>query len=37
MTECNSLEHNSYETHNVYPNFNAVPLSNQQQFRLKKN
>ena len=36
MTECNSIEHNSYETHNVYPNFNAVPLSNQQQFRLKK-
>ena len=36
MTECNSIEHNSYETHNVYPNFNAVPQSNQQQFRLKK-
>ena len=31
MTECNS-----YETHNIYPNLNIIPLSNQQQFRLNK-
>ena len=31
MTECNS-----YETHNIYPNLNAIPLNNQQQFRLNK-
>ena len=30
MTDCNS-----YETHNIYPNL-GVPLSNQQEFRLKK-
>ena len=25
---------NSHETHNTYPNLNAIPLNNQQQFRL---
>ena len=35
MTECNSIECNSYETHNIYPNL-GVPLSDQQQFRLSK-
>ena len=29
-------EWNSYETHNMYPNLNAIPLNNQQQFRLNK-
>ena len=32
MTECSS-----HETHNIYPNLNAVPLNDQQQFRLNKN
>ena len=36
MTECNSAESNSYETHNKHPNFNATPLSDQLQFRLNK-
>ena len=36
MTECNSIERNSYQTHNIYPNFNAVPLSDQQQSILNK-
>ena len=36
MTECNSAECNSYETHNIYLNLNATPLSDQQQFRLDK-
>ena len=36
MTECNL-----YETHNIYPNLNATPLSttalnDQQQFKLNK-
>ena len=31
MAECNS-----HETCNVYPNLNAVPLHDQQQFRLNK-
>ena len=31
MAECSS-----YETHNIYPNLNATPLSNQQQFILNK-
>ena len=31
MTECNS-----HETNNVYPNLNAIPLNDQQQFRFKK-
>ena len=35
MTECNSAECNSYETHNVYPNL-GVSLIDQQQFRLNK-
>ena len=40
MTECNSIECNSHETHNIYLNLGvslrATLLSNQQQFRLKK-
>ena len=36
MTECCSAQCNSYETHNIYPNLNAVPLSHQQQLRLNK-
>ena len=31
MVECNS-----HETHNIYPNLNAIPLNGQQQFRLNK-
>ena len=31
MAECDS-----YETHNIYPNLNEVPLNDQQQFRLNK-
>ena len=31
MTECNS-----HETHNIYPNLNAIPVNEQQQFRLNK-
>ena len=31
MTECNS-----HETHIIYPNLNAIPLNNHQQFRLNK-
>ena len=31
MAECNS-----HETPNMYPNLNAISLSNQQQFRLNK-
>ena len=31
MVECNS-----HETHNVYPNLNAIPLNDQQQLRLDK-
>ena len=31
MAECNSIECNSYETHNIYPNLHYL-----QQFRLKK-
>ena len=27
---------NSHETPNIYPNLSAIPLSDQQQFRLKK-
>ena len=36
MTECNSIEHDSHKTPNMYPNLNAVPLNDQQQFRLNK-
>ena len=40
MTEFNSTECNSYETHNIYSNLHvslsATPLSDQQQFRLNK-
>ena len=35
MTECNSAECNSCETHNIYPNL-GVSLSDHQQFRLNK-
>ena len=31
MVECNS-----HETNNVYPYLNAIPLNDQQQFRLNK-
>ena len=31
MTECNF-----HETHKIYPNLNAVPLNDKQQFRLNK-
>ena len=27
---------NSHETPNIYPNLSAIPLSDQQQFRLNK-
>ena len=41
MTECNSIEGNSDETHNIYPNLglslSATLLSAQEQFRPKKN
>ena len=31
MVECNS-----HETNSMYPNLNAIPLNDQQQFRLNK-
>ena len=31
MTECSS-----YETHDIYPDLNAIPLSDHQQFKLNK-
>ena len=34
--ECNSVDHGFHETPNMYPNLNAVLLSDQQQFRLNK-
>ena len=36
MVECRSIDHGFQETPNIYPNLNAVPLSDQQQFRLNK-
>ena len=41
MVECNSIEHNSVERSNIYPNLNAAPineisLNDQQHFRLNK-
>ena len=30
------VEWNSHETNNMYPNLNAIPLNDQQQFRLNK-
>ena len=41
MVECNSIEHNSVERSNIYPNLNAIllneiPLNDQQHFRLNK-
>ena len=36
MAECNSVECNSHETPNTYPNLNAISSSDQQQFRLNK-
>ena len=41
MVECNSIEGNSVERPNIYPNLNGtplneIPLSNQQDFRLNK-
>ena len=35
MAECNSIEHNFYETPNMYPNLRTSP-SNEHQFRLSK-
>ena len=29
-------EYNSHEAHNIYPNLDAIPLNDQQQFRLNK-
>ena len=36
MAACNSVDHGFHETPDMYPNLKAVPLSNQQQFRLNK-
>ena len=41
MVECNSIEHNTVERSNIYPNLNAIPLNaislgDQQHFRLDK-
>ena len=36
MAECNSIEYNSNETLNIYPNLNAIRLNGQQQFSLNK-
>ena len=36
MVECNSIEHNTVEKSNVYPNLNEISLSDQQHFRLNK-
>ena len=36
MSECNSIEHYFHKTPNMYPNLNAILLSDQQQFRLNK-
>ena len=36
MAECNSIDHGFHETPNMYPNLNAVLLSDLQQFRLNK-
>ena len=30
------IECNSHETHDIYPNLNAIPLNDQQQLRLNK-
>ena len=37
MPECNSIEHDFHKTPNMYPNLNAILLSDQQQLRLTKN
>ena len=36
MAECNSIQCNSNERPNIYPNLNAILLSDQQHFRLNK-
>ena len=36
MAACNSIEHDFHETPNMYPNLNAIPLSDQQNSRLLK-
>ena len=41
MVECNSIEHNTVEGSNIYPNLNAIPLndislSDKQHLRLNK-
>ena len=30
------VEYNSHETHNIYPNLNAITLNDERQFRLNK-
>ena len=36
MAECNSVEHDFHETPSMYPNLNAIPLIDQQHFKLNK-
>ena len=36
MVECNSIEHTHVERSNIYPNLNAIPLNDQEHFRLNK-
>ena len=36
MAESNSIDHGFHETLLMYPNLNAIPQSDQQQFRLNK-
>ena len=36
MVKCNSIECNSVERSNIYPNLNEIPLNDQQHFRLNK-
>ena len=36
MPECNSIERDFHKTPNMYPNLNAILLSDQQQLRLTK-
>ena len=36
MAECNSVEHDFHETPSMYPDLNAIPLIDQQHFKLNK-
>ena len=36
MAECNSVEHDFHETPSMYSNLNAIPLIDQQHFKLNK-